>query len=126
MFQLLDGAMGTELKNRYPFEKDDYIQLWSSAPLLNKKGQQIIKDIHLDYINSGSDIITTNTYACTKYFLDKKNLGNKQIELITLACKLAKESVKEINKDIKIAGSIPPLNSTYSKIANPRYVEYCC
>ena len=77
------------------------------------EGQDIIKKIHSEYIECGCDIITTSTYACTQHFLSKNKLESKQTELIKTACKLATEAVAESGKDIKIAGSIPPLNISY-------------
>lgn len=114
MFQLLDGGMGTELKKKYSFINDnEYKQLWSAAPLLNKEGKDIVKKIHSEYIECGCDIITTNTYACTEHFLSKHNLQSKQNELIKIACNIAKDSIIESEKNIKLAGSIPPLNISY-------------
>ena len=114
MFQLLDGGMGTELKKKYSFANEaEYKQLWSAAPLLNKDGQDIVKKIHSEYIECGCNIITTNTYACTQHFLSKHNLQTNQNELIKIACKLAKEAIVESGKNIKLAGSIPPLNISY-------------
>ena len=114
MITLLDGAMGTEIKNKYSFTNEtEYKKLWSAAPLLNKEGQEIVKKIHLEYIECGCDIITTNTYACTEHFLSKQNLKCNQNELIKTACKLAKEAITESKKNVKLAGSIPPLNISY-------------
>ena len=65
---ILDGAMGTELKNRgvkIP------LPLWSAEA--NVIHPDIVKSIHQDYIFSGADIITTNTFRTTSWTYKKSN-----------------------------------------------------
>ena len=39
-------------------------ELWSSSLLLNKKGQDRIRNCHFAFYNSGADIVSTVTYQC--------------------------------------------------------------
>ena len=87
--------------------------LWSATALMNKDYHQIIKDCHLDFINSGAEIILTNTFGCRRRRLEENQIENRFEELNTTAVKLAKQSVKESGKKVLIAGSLPPQNFTY-------------
>lgn len=87
--------------------------LWSATALMNKDYHQIIKDCHLDFINSGAEIILTNTFGCRRRRLEENQIENRFEELNTTAVNLAKQSVKESGKKVLIAGSLPPQNFTY-------------
>ena len=87
--------------------------LWSATALMNKDYHQIIKDCHLDFINSGAEIILTNTFGCRRRRLEENQIENRFEELNTTAVKLAKQSVQESGKKVLIAGSLPPQNFTY-------------
>ena len=71
MTLLLDGAMGTELKNR---GVDIPLPLWSAEANIKHPG--IVKSIHEDYISSGADIITTNTFRTTSWTYKKNKVLN--------------------------------------------------
>ena len=69
---VLDGAMGTELKNRgvkIP------LPLWSAD--VNLTNPDIVKTIHQDYILAGADIITTNTFRTTSWTYKKMEISIK-------------------------------------------------
>jgi len=109
-FKILDGGMGQELLAR---GVKPISNLWSATALMNKDYHQIIKDCHLDFINSGAEIILTNTFGCRRRRLEENQIENRFEELNTTAVKLAKQSVKESGKKVLIAGSLPPQNFTY-------------
>ncbi|KAF5834040.1 Homocysteine S-methyltransferase [Dunaliella salina] len=57
---LLDGALGTELERRGASLKT---RLWSAALLCGTEEQkELVRQVHLDYLRAGSDIITTASY----------------------------------------------------------------
>ena len=72
---LLDGAMGTELQNR---GIDIPLPLWSADA--NIKHPEVVINIHKDYINSGADIITTNTFRTTAWTYRKAGFSNTKSE----------------------------------------------
>ena len=109
-FKILDGGMGQELLAR---GVKPISNLWSATALMNKDYHQIIKDCHLDFINSGAEIILTNTFGCRRRRLEENQIENRFEELNTTAVNLAKQSVQESGKKILIAGSLPPQNFTY-------------
>jgi len=117
---IMDGGMGTELKNRGAFPcLREYQQLWSAAALLNEKGRQTIVDAHLAFIEAGADVIITNTYACTPEILGKRELDDQLDDLIATGCNLAKEARQKAGKPTIIAGSMPPISVTYRPDLSP-------
>ena len=105
---LMDGSMGNELLTR----RSDLVSgLWSAQYLIDVP--ELVKEVHLEYINSGADLIITNTYSTIPSYLSKKNAEDKMPELIRLAGKLAREAVKDSKKKVMVAGSLPPLEESY-------------
>ena len=108
---ILDGAMGTELMRRgvkLP------LPLWSSFANIENYDQII--NVHSDYIKSGCNIITTNTFRSTARTFIKAGYEEKDAELMCrqsfdMAISAAKQAGD--NKNILIAGSIAPLEDCY-------------
>ncbi|MDJ0811264.1 MAG: homocysteine S-methyltransferase family protein, partial [Desulfobacterales bacterium] len=65
---LLDGGMGRELRFR---GVDVPETIWSAGALITDPG--VVRQIHMDYIAAGADIITTNTYGIIRS--DLSNVG---------------------------------------------------
>jgi len=109
--RILDGGMGQELLNRGMKPKGT---LWSAHALIDKNCHQMVIDAHLDFINSGAEVIVTTTFTarrnrliqndCEKYF-EKINI--KAVELAQKARDISK-------KDVLIAGGLPNQKQTYS------------
>ena len=62
-----DGALGTELRSRGVEVPSHTESIWSALALTENPDE--IKNIHLDYIEAGSDFITINNYAVTRPLL---------------------------------------------------------
>ena len=109
---LLDGGLGQELVKRNSSTNDP---LWSARVLLDNF--KLVKDLHIEFINSGSSVITTNSYSCTPQRLKRYNLENKFKHLQRLAITAAKEAIMETgqNNKVKIAGCFSPLPGSYFK-----------
>jgi S-methylmethionine-dependent homocysteine/selenocysteine methylase len=105
---LLDGGMGRELRFR---GVDVLDTIWSSNGLL--VAPEIVRQIHIDYITAGANIITTNTYGVIRADLAKEGIESRFVELNTLACSLALEARKTAGRSVLIAGSLPPLGGSY-------------
>jgi S-methylmethionine-dependent homocysteine/selenocysteine methylase len=56
---LLDGATGTELNRR---GVDTGLRMCSANALTTDAGLNVLRQIHLDYLNAGADILTANTF----------------------------------------------------------------
>jgi len=97
---VLDGATGTELAAR---GVNTGTPLFSAAALLNQRGQEILLDLHRDYVRAGAQVITANTFRT-----NPRRVGRRWRDWTTLAVKLAKESGAG-----KVAGSIAPVEDCY-------------
>ncbi|MFB0566758.1 MAG: bifunctional homocysteine S-methyltransferase/methylenetetrahydrofolate reductase [Candidatus Aminicenantaceae bacterium] len=96
---LCDGAMGTMLYN-----KGVYINACFDE--LNLINSVLVKEVHRNYVQSGVDIIETNTFGANRYKLKKFGLENKVAEINRQGALLARE---EAGCEIFVAGSIGPL-----------------
>jgi homocysteine S-methyltransferase len=112
---ILDSAMGTELQCR---AVDISLPLWSARALIDTP--DIVRQIHIDNIDAGADIITTNTFRTqrrafkkTGYLHDGHNFSETAKVFTKLAVDLAKEAVMITNDDVLIAGSVAPLEDCY-------------
>jgi S-methylmethionine-dependent homocysteine/selenocysteine methylase len=106
---LLDGGMGQELLSR---SKRPATPMWSADIMLHEPS--LVRDLHLDFILSGADVITLNTYTATPTRLARQNALSKMQELHTMAMTAAKEA-KALSgkKELRIAGCLPPLVASY-------------
>jgi S-methylmethionine-dependent homocysteine/selenocysteine methylase len=105
---LLDGATGTELNRR---GVDTGLPLWSANALISDTGLNVLRQIHLDYLNAGADIITTNTFRTNRRVLAGK--GQSARELTKRAVGIAQEAVAEFGKPAQVAGSLASLEDCY-------------
>ena len=106
----MSGACGTEIQRR---GVPTPLPLWSTHALLTHP--EVVKQIHLDYLAAGAEIITTNTFRTTRRALAKAGIGGRARELTRLASKLARDAVSELNLDsnVLVGGSIAPLEDCY-------------
>ena len=96
---ILDGGVGTELQKR-GIEMDES---WCGTASRNT---EILKQVHLDYIKAGAQVITTNTYASSRLLLDAAGVGKDFEEINLKAISAAKAARDEVSDDILIAGSL--------------------
>ena len=106
-----DGGMGTELRNRGVEVPSHVDNIWSALALLNNT--EVIKQIHTDFIQAGAEFIIANNYAVTQPILKRANLSNQLEELTLRSIQLAKEAIQESGKEVMLAASLPPLETSY-------------
>ena len=105
---ILDGAIGAELeKNGAKMHKD----LWCGTCSI--ESPDLVKKVHEEYILAGADIITTNTYATTPIAMKQYGFNDQINDFNKKSVQLAKEAVKNSNKDVAIAGSVSTFGSLY-------------
>jgi len=137
---IIDGAMGTMIQ-RYKLEEADYrgerFKDWPSDlkgnnDLLSLTRPDIIRAIHLQYLEAGADIIETNTFSSTAIAQADYNMQSLAYELNVASAKIAREAIDEFNtkqptvngKTVNrqpstvnpkfVAGAIGPMNKTLS------------
>ena len=108
--KIMDGGMGQLLLEKGMISKGT---LWSAGALVDDKYHDLIKDCHLSYINSGADVIVTNTFSCRKFRLKENNIEDQFKYLNKKACELAIQAKQISKKNILIAGSLPSQRDTY-------------
>ncbi|RDJ81846.1 homocysteine S-methyltransferase family protein [Acinetobacter baumannii] len=106
--KILDGGLGRELARRgAPFRQPE----WSALALI--EAPETVKEVHLDFINAGAEVITTNNYAVVPFHIGQERFETDGVRLIKVAIVQAKNAVKESGKNVKIAGCLPPLFGSY-------------
>jgi homocysteine S-methyltransferase len=111
---VLDGGTGSELRRRgYALHP----HAWSAPASLSHF--EVLRQIHADYIDAGADVITTNTFAATRFVLDAAALGNRSAEIARRAVAAAREARDASGRDIAIAGSISCLPPRFDPSAYP-------
>ena len=111
---LLDGATGTELRRRGMALSD---AAWSGLASLTH--YDLLRTIHADYITAGADVITTNTFATTRFVLDAAGHGNEFGAINARAVAAAREARDESGRDVAIAGSMSCLPPRFDAHAYP-------
>jgi len=106
---LLDGATGSEL-DRAGVEIG--MPLWSANAILN--APEILKQVHVSYLEAGAQAIITNTFRTHERSLAKAGMGNRAEELTAKAVEIACAARDEVNTDALIFGSVAPLEDCYS------------
>ncbi|MGM0507731.1 MAG: bifunctional homocysteine S-methyltransferase/methylenetetrahydrofolate reductase [Fusobacteriota bacterium] len=98
---ITDGAMGTY----YSIKSNNKSTI---SELANIEDPRLIKEIHKEYIDAGAKLIRTNTFLANCIALDISE--EKRTKLLKEAYKIAKDATGD--KDIFIAASIGPINTT--------------
>src|SRR5271169_1980582 len=97
---LCDGAMGTLLLSKGIFIDRCYDELNLSQP-------DLIRGIHLEYLQAGAEVIETNTFGANSFRLSKHGCVDKLAEINRKGARLAREAAKSF--DALVAGAVGPL-----------------
>ncbi len=124
---ILDGAMGTMIQRHKLTEedfrneelKDHSFDLKGNNDLLSITRPEVIREIHLEYLNAGADIIETNTFSGTTIAQADYGLEHLVYQINHEGAKRAKEAVLEYQKSHPgehkfVAGAMGPTNKTAS------------
>lgn len=85
---VLDGALATELERRGAELRDP---LWSAKLLI--ENPDLIRQVHLDYLEAGADVITTASYQASFEGFARRGLDREQAaDLMRLSVRLAQEA----------------------------------
>lgn len=103
---LCDGAMGTMLYARGVFINRSYDELNLTQP-------ELVREIHLEYLQAGAEVIETNTFGANAFRLEHFGLRDKVREINLAGVHLAREAVNQIRDkqgvEAFVAGAIGPL-----------------
>ncbi|TZF86310.1 methionine synthase (plasmid) [Pedobacter sp. BS3] len=124
---VIDGAMGTMIQ-RYRLSEEDFrgerfkdhpCDVKGNNDLLNITRPDIIKEIHLEYLKAGADIIETNTFSTQRISMADYQMEDLSYELSYEGACIAKQAVTEFmaanpGRVCFVAGAIGPTNRTLS------------
>jgi 5-methyltetrahydrofolate--homocysteine methyltransferase len=124
---ILDGAMGTMIQ-RYTLTEEDFRtpalknhpkSLKGNNDLLSLSRPDIIRAIHKEYLEAGSDIIETNTFSGTTIAQEDYGLSHLAYTINFESAKIAREvadafSAANPDKPRFVAGAMGPTNRTAS------------
>ncbi|MBD3167827.1 bifunctional homocysteine S-methyltransferase/methylenetetrahydrofolate reductase [bacterium] len=96
-----DGAMGTQLYERGVYINRNYDEL-------NLTDQHLVKAVHRDYVQSGAQVVETNTFGANPFKLGKHGLADRTWELNKTGAEIARRCADE-GAGVLVAGSMGPL-----------------
>jgi len=105
---ILDGGMGRELQRcGAPFRQPE----WSALAL--SEAPQVVVAVHTAFIESGAQVITSNSYAVVPFHIGEERFANEGLKLASIAGQLARTAADASAHPVKVAGSLPPLFGSY-------------
>lgn len=96
-----DGAMGTMLQQAG-------LELGKAPELLNIEQPEVVRKVHLAYLEAGSQIIETNSFGGSPLKLARWGLQIQMEELNTAAAGIARDAIRQSGKEAIVAGSMGP------------------
>ena len=108
---IFDGAMGTMLQAAG-------LEEGYCPELFNVERPEVVKNIHAQYLQHGSDVITTNTFGACSLKLEDYDLQNRVREINIAAVKVAKEAIAEVKPSARVAGSMGPTGRFLQPLGN--------
>jgi len=122
---LLDSAMGTMIQNlrlkeadfRGDMFIDHRVDLKGNNDILSLTQPALIKDIHRQNLQAGSDLIETNTFNATAIAQADYATEHYSYNINKVSAELAKQACKEFKSDDKprwVVGVLGPTNRTAS------------
>src|SRR6202047_919150 len=111
---LCDGATGTLLYANGVVINRCYDELNLSQP-------DLIRGIHHDYLQSGAEIIETNTFGANSFRLARHSISDKVSDINRAGARLAREAAKSF--DVWVAGSVGPLGTRIEPLGKTSFEE---
>ncbi len=105
---VLDGGMGKELRRiGAPFGQPE----WSALALMEQP--PMVAQAHHNFVDAGADVLITNTYGVVPHHIGADRFESTGYELASLAGRIARDVADAAERDILVAGSLPPLFGSY-------------
>lgn len=105
---IFDGAMGSLLQQ---LGVKSHGNLWTSLASINEP--EMVLKIHSDYIISGADVITTNTFRSNPVAVSNDKSQILSDTLVKESLRIARLAIG--SSDVLLAGSNPPAEDCYQK-----------
>ncbi len=128
---IFDGSMGVMLQKRGLSDaefrgerfRDHPRPLKNNSDILCLSQPDMVTRVHLDYLEAGADIITTNTFTATAISQADYGLADLAYEMNLQGARLARKAADAYENRF-VAGSLGPTNVTLSlspKVDDPSY-----
>lgn len=111
-----DGAMGTLLYSRGASADAGFEQL-------NLTNQDLVQQVHIDYINAGSEIIETNSFSGNRFRLAAYGLADQVWQINLWAAKIARNAREIAGQPTFVAGSVGPTGKLLLPIGDTKAEE---
>ena len=113
---VLDGATGSEIA-RLGAEMNS--SAWCGVA--NKTHQDIVREVHEEYIRAGADVVTANTFSTSRHILASAGLADETVSINTRAVELAREAVHNVSPErpIAVAGSMSTMRAWIPGTVSP-------
>lgn len=134
---ILDGAMATMIQTLNLSEEDfrnksvqnHPIELKGNNDFLNLTRPDVVKRIHLEYLNAGADILSTNTFGANRISQEDYSVSDMVFDINMEGAKIANEAIQTYrivngNKPLFVAGAMGPttkLASMSPDVNNPAF-----
>lgn len=106
-----DGAMGTLLYARGASPEAGFEKL-------NLSKQDMVQQVHVDYINAGAQVIETNSFSANRFRLAAYGLEKDVWQLNVWAAKVARNAREIAGMPVFIAGSVGPTGRLLAPIGD--------
>ena len=90
---LFDGAMGTQIQSRDLSIDEDFLGQENCSEVLNLSRPDLVREIHLGYLEAGADAVETNSFGGSPLTLGEFDLGERAFEINRIAASLAREAI---------------------------------
>src|SRR5215218_943516 len=129
---LLDGSYGVLIQKTVRGEDAYRGERFADHPrdvagdpdLLNLTQPDVVREIHRSYLETGADVVTTNTFTATTIGQADYGLEDHAREMSLEGARLARAAADEAERLAWVAGSIGPLNVSLSlspKVDDPTF-----
>jgi methionine synthase / methylenetetrahydrofolate reductase(NADPH) len=111
---LCDGAMGTLLYSKGIFINRCYDELNVTQP-------ELIRGVHKEYLQAGTEIIETNTFGANVFRLARHSLADRVRDINLAGAQIARDAAKSF--DVWVAGSVGPLGIRIEPLGKTSFEE---
>ena len=100
---LADGAMGTQLYARLGYRYVCFEELNTTQP-------QVVQAVHRSYLDSGAELLETNTFGCNRFLLGMRGLEGQVERFAQAGARIAREAREASGMEAFVAGAVGPIN----------------
>jgi 5-methyltetrahydrofolate--homocysteine methyltransferase len=107
---LCDGAMGTRVQATPLDTERDYLGQENCTEILSESRPDLVREIHLGYLEAGADMVETNTFGGSPITLAEFGLQDEAQALNRRSAELAREAIECFSDGRKrfVIGSVGP------------------